>query len=808
MDDDLQRGLNDLDHAADLANQELQRMAADLKRPVSVDGIDPAPGSQEKTWTAKLKSGVKIGAEALGTAAGAVSDFSRAVNDGGDAFENMDTLAEGAVDAISDIAGSTSRAAEILQAVSGAAKILHQTLTQQKQTWQQLSQVGASGAAGLRDIQRQYLASELDIKLFSSAVSSTSESLAQFRGTVSQGTDDFAVMLRNLNQGDLSLRRIGMTPEEITGATSSYLAITASTGQARNMTVAQMTAGAKNYGLQLDMLARLTGESREALAKGQREELLQNDRLMALVSGTGVSATEIQAQFDAVKSQYGETAAKGFVDVKAGNRATAEAQYWIEHFGTSADFSDVQTLMESTSAEYRKRQSMFQAAAITTGSEGIGAGVAKITAAAEKDYSQQAAATQQQREALEAKDKQTEATIEAEKEMQHQQFLWNEQMTKFLPVYADINNIVADKMKWVSDQVVNLGPTVEKITGLHLPSMEGAYESIKGAFGGGEASGSAILDQAKSMLGKTETGNRSELIDYLNQNSGTQMRDVVGEAYAWCARYVNATLGKLGIEGTHSASAASFKSYGESVWDRSKGNDLSNVRAGDIIVIQRDGGSGSHVAFVEGIDQATGKVKIVGGNQGGSRAGGGGVTESSVSIADIQAIRRAPGADKLATAPVDLSKNMPVPNTEESPPSTQTVNVVTEGLGEVKPFPAKKPESTTPETPAVPSTSPPPVAEMSPVATEKATAATSPVTGAMPVVSDLTVPNAQTAAPPTAVEQLGSTTTASSTNTAPTISFQETIMLLQSVSSRLDELERTTQQQLAMTETARKKAKV
>jgi len=179
---------------------------------------------------------------------------------------------------------------------------------------------------------------------------------------------------------------------------------------------------------------------------------------------------------------------------------------------------------------------------------------------------------------------------------------------------------------------------------------DGLVDDVKTAMTGVEgfgeklaASGSSILDQAKSKVGKTEENTSQELVGYLNQYSGTTYKSIAGNANAWCARFVNATLGASGIKGNNSASAASFKTYGQGVWDPSKGKDLSGVKSGDIVVVKRNGGSGSHVAFVQGVDQATGKIKTVGGNQG-VRGSGGGVTESSVNLADVQAIRRAPGA--------------------------------------------------------------------------------------------------------------------------------------------------------------------
>lgn len=150
---------------------------------------------------------------------------------------------------------------------------------------------------------------------------------------------------------------------------------------------------------------------------------------------------------------------------------------------------------------------------------------------------------------------------------------------------------------------------------------------------------SNILDQAEQFKGKNETKDAQELTNYLNQHSGTTFKSVAGTANAWCARFVNATLDAQGIKGTGTASATDFKNYGEGV-------DSQNARQGDIAVLNSGGttGSGSHVAFIKNIDHEKGTVTVVGGNQGGEKEGGGGVTESVRKISDLQSIRRAPGA--------------------------------------------------------------------------------------------------------------------------------------------------------------------
>jgi uncharacterized protein (TIGR02594 family) len=78
-----------------------------------------------------------------------------------------------------------------------------------------------------------------------------------------------------------------------------------------------------------------------------------------------------------------------------------------------------------------------------------------------------------------------------------------------------------------------------------------------------------------------------------------------GKARLWCARFMNFVLERLGLKGTGSDLAMSFRHYGHS---------LSGPQVGAIAVLSRRGGG--HVGVVSGID-ANGNPIIISGNHGG-----------------------------------------------------------------------------------------------------------------------------------------------------------------------------------------------
>ena len=104
------------------------------------------------------------------------------------------------------------------------------------------------------------------------------------------------------------------------------------------------------------------------------------------------------------------------------------------------------------------------------------------------------------------------------------------------------------------------------------------------------------LASARTMLGKNEVPDRSEIISYLH-NGG---QDLDPHKVAWCAAFVSATLQKAGlpvptqvVKGSAfgpGAYAPNYLTYGNAV------DDPKAVQAGDIVVAK----NGSHVGFAEG----------------------------------------------------------------------------------------------------------------------------------------------------------------------------------------------------------------
>ena len=146
----------------------------------------------------------------------------------------------------------------------------------------------------------------------------------------------------------------------------------------------------------------------------------------------------------------------------------------------------------------------------------------------------------------------------------------------------------------------------------------------------------AAMQLAGQQMGLNENTQNAALQEYM-ANGGVNLDPAVT---AWCAAFVNASLGQVGMQGTGSNMARSFENWGQPV---------DTPQRGDLAVFHRNGADSGfgHVGFFEGYDE-NGQIRVLGGNQGDS------VSISSYSPSELLGFRRGEGqpqSNALASMP-------------------------------------------------------------------------------------------------------------------------------------------------------------
>ena len=139
-------------------------------------------------------------------------------------------------------------------------------------------------------------------------------------------------------------------------------------------------------------------------------------------------------------------------------------------------------------------------------------------------------------------------------------------------------------------------------------ALAGRYESPSTSTTSG-----GVLATASKFLGQTETANNSSLRSFL---AGAGI-NIDPQQTAWCAAFADAVLATEGLPTMGSLRAQDFLRYG---------TGTETPQPGDLAVFDRGGGAG-HVGFFSGFTD-DGRIRVIGGNQGGAAMGGGGVTEA------------------------------------------------------------------------------------------------------------------------------------------------------------------------------------
>jgi hypothetical protein len=185
-------------------------------------------------------------------------------------------------------------------------------------TFRQLSTVGADFGGGLHTMRKMAAQAGLPLGVFAKAITDNGAALAQLGGSTTAGARIFTAVNKSL-QGPFQqgLARLGFSMEETAELTAGYLAIQTRLGRAQNMNQNELNASTKEHLLQLDMLARVYGMTRQEAQKALAEQV-QDKRLKLFYTQIGGINTT-SAQFVTALRSASPKISDGLVDLMLNN---------------------------------------------------------------------------------------------------------------------------------------------------------------------------------------------------------------------------------------------------------------------------------------------------------------------------------------------------------------------------------------------------------------------------------------------------------------------------------------------------------
>jgi hypothetical protein len=195
-------------------------------------------------------------------------------------------------------------------------------------TFQKMSKSGAAASDGLTgiygDMQKLGLGIQ-DLDGYVDMINASSRDLALFGGSVFAGRKAFADIGAAMTPFREQLYNAGLSQEQVNAGAMSYLKLQTQLGQAQKMTTSELAVGAKKYLIEMDALAKITGETRENNEKAL-EEVRSQERFRAhiedlVAQGRTTEAKEVENTYLRLRV-FNKALAQGFADIQGGDMTT------------------------------------------------------------------------------------------------------------------------------------------------------------------------------------------------------------------------------------------------------------------------------------------------------------------------------------------------------------------------------------------------------------------------------------------------------------------------------------------------------
>ena len=516
---------------------------------------------------AEAKTGLKAFGKATVSGAGdlakGLGNFAVNVGKGDTSFKSLNSVVDIASNALSGMAKAIPFAGEALaagiKATAEASKFMLEQLDNTSKAFNDLGRVGALTEQGMSGLQRQFTTSNLTLTAFTKQVGENAQALARFQGMAGDGADAFSEItgkLTDLTEGsDDSLRRLGMSTDEIGAATGAFLTQQTRLGLAQGRSNAELAAGTKAYAIELDALQKATGLSREAIQKQQDAALSESrfranyDTLIAQgKKGEAEQLMKLQTQISAI----GPEAGQGVRDLLSGAGTDAAKKLMASTGGAAQGIlNQVKSgQMDSTQAAIALQEAMKKSAsAARNNAQYVDKGSSAFL-----DYAQQSdfinakivngelIRDRQSKQMTKGQDTLTDTTVDAQKAMQSMNINMQKLGFTFLPQASRAVDAMTRSMdkfiKFVNEKIGSGGEeantAIQNQKTAETAAGDITYDEAGNVVMGTGPTGPANKAQGTAIAGSKES--RASAEQYLGQKiSDKEFSDLIKATHAEAA---------------------------------------------------------------------------------------------------------------------------------------------------------------------------------------------------------------------------------------------------------------------------------
>lgn len=232
---------------------------------------------------------------AVAIAVGALSEVGQVARAVVGTFEKLGSAAVGGAASVSQVTNALSELPFGIGQIAKWSGLAVQVLEKNIQTHESLSKVGATFSGNL-DIMRQSAAkSYLSLDSFSSVVNKNNSIFSTMGGNVENGVKKFVDIQNTLLAVDSptakNLATLGYSFEDAAGLTASFMTSQGSMNKRSMQDTEKIAQSVALYGQELDVLSKLTGQSREAIQK-ELDTRNQEAQWQAMLAGMAPEQAE------------------------------------------------------------------------------------------------------------------------------------------------------------------------------------------------------------------------------------------------------------------------------------------------------------------------------------------------------------------------------------------------------------------------------------------------------------------------------------------------------------------------------------
>lgn len=189
---------------------------------------------------------------------------------------NLTNLAGSLMDgqgAASDLAGAFKDLPLGIGLVASAFQKLLQLQEAELESYRQLTKSGVNFGGALTEIRLNALELGMTLDQFAGVLTTNSQALALMGANANEGAKNFTKLAKDLRNSTLGaeLRALGLTAEDTANGLANYIKMTGGRSAEEMRNTKGLSEAAGQYMKQLDMLATITGKSREEQEKALQE---------------------------------------------------------------------------------------------------------------------------------------------------------------------------------------------------------------------------------------------------------------------------------------------------------------------------------------------------------------------------------------------------------------------------------------------------------------------------------------------------------------------------------------------------------